>query len=100
MYHVLPRAARAPSGLLRLRLHQGSQELLSFLVSEGEVGVGVQTENSWPVDSRKALDVRDVIVHLARYHLKKKRNFWSALKLHRPKPLAWPVDSQKNFGCT
>ena len=43
VYHVLPRAARAPGGLLWLRLHESSQELLAFLVSEGEISVGVQT---------------------------------------------------------
>ena len=66
MYHVLPRAARTPRGLLWLRLHESSQELLPFLIAEGKVSVGVQTKNPWTVDSRKALDVRNVIVHLAR----------------------------------
>lgn len=70
MYHVLPRAARAPRGLLRLRLHEGSQELLAFLISEGEVSVGVQTKHSRSVDSRKTLDVRNVIVHLAGWGIK------------------------------
>ena len=57
MYHVLPRAARTPRGLLWLRLHESSQELLPFLIAEGKVSVGVQTKNPWTVDSRKALDV-------------------------------------------
>ena len=73
VYHVLPRAARAPGGLLWLRLHESSQELLAFLVSEGEISVGVQTEHPWPVDSRKTLDIRNVIVYLAGGGISSKR---------------------------
>lgn len=64
-HHVFARPSRASRGLLRLRLHERRQQLLPFLVSEGQVSVGVQAEHLGPVYAWEGLDESDVVLHLA-----------------------------------
>ena len=63
-YHILPRPPRASGGLLRLRLHERRQQLLSFLISESQIGVGVQSEYLRPIDPRERLDESNVVLYL------------------------------------
>mmetsp|Transcript_30195 Transcript_30195/g.41428 ORF Transcript_30195/g.41428 Transcript_30195/m.41428 type:complete len:279 (-) Transcript_30195:706-1542(-) len=57
-------AACRTTGLLGLRLHNGVQQLVNFLESEGEVRVGVQADDLWRVDVGELLDVPHEVLHL------------------------------------